>query len=132
MNYWLLKTEPQVYSWADMEKDGRTFWDGVHNFQARNYLRQMKKGDLAFFYHSGDERRIVGIVQIVREAYPDIEDGQWSWVDVQKWSKVRRAVSLEELKKEPTLEGMNLFRQGRLSVVALTEKEWTFVKSLVE
>ena len=130
MAYWLLKTEPDCYSWVQMEKDGETFWDGIHNFQARNYLRQVKKGDFAFFYHTGDERRIMGIVEITREAYPDQEDPQWSWVDVKRVRAVKRAISLDELKNHPGLSGMKLFKQGRLSVVPLTEGEWDLVMGL--
>ncbi len=127
MNHWLLKSEPDCYSWSEMEKDGKTFWDGVHNYQARNNLRSMKKGDLAFFYHSGDERQIMGIVEIVKEAYPDSTDPVWSWVDV-KWVRpLKRPVTLAEMKSHPALAGMNLFRQGRLSVVAVTEKDWEVV-----
>jgi len=131
MNHWLLKTEPDCYSWDEMGKDGKTFWDGIHNYQARNHLRAMKKGDLAFFYHTGDERRILGVVEIVREAYPDAADPVWTWVDVQKVRALKRPVTLEELKAHPALAGMNLLRQGRLSVVAITEKEWELICGLV-
>jgi predicted RNA-binding protein with PUA-like domain len=130
MNHWLLKTEPDCYSWKEMEKDGETFWDGIHNYQARNNLRAMKKGDLAFFYHTGGERRIFGIVEIVKEAYPDQTDPVWSWVDVRRVQELKRPVSLDELKEHPALAGMNLFRQGRLSVVAITEKEWEMILAL--
>lgn len=130
MNHWLLKTEPDCYSWEQMEKDGRTFWDGIHNYQARNNLRAMKEGDLALFYHTGDERRIMGMVKIVKTAYPDAKDPVWSWVDVEKVKAARKTVSLEDLKTYPQLEGMKLFKQGRLSVVPLSEEEWNFVESL--
>lgn len=130
MNYWLLKTEPECYSWEQMEKDGHTFWDGIHNYQARNNLRAMKKGDLAFFYHTGDERRIMGTVEIVKEAYPDQEDPQWTWVDVKKGKALGRPISLEELKVYPGLGEMKLFKQGRLSVVPLTGKEWETILAL--
>lgn len=127
MNHWLLKSEPDCYSWSEMEKDEKTFWDGVHNYQARNNLRSMKKGDLAFFYHSGDERQIMGIVEIVKEAYPDVTDPVWTWVDVKHVRALKRPVTLAEMKSHPALAGMNLFRQGRLSVVAVTEKDWEVV-----
>lgn len=130
MNHWLLKSEPDCYSWSEMEKDGKTFWDGVHNYQARNNLRSMKKGDLAFFYHSGDERQIMGVVEIVKEAYPDATDPVWTWVDVKYLRAFKRPVTLAEMKNHPALAGMNLFRQGRLSVVALTEKEWETVLAI--
>ena len=130
MNHWLLKTEPECYSWSDMERDGKTFWDGIHNFQARNNLRAMKEGDLALFYHTGGEREIVGMVRIVKEAYPDGSDPQWSWVDVEKVKAAKRVVGLDDLKTYPQLKEMKLFKQGRLSVVPLTDLEWEFVEKL--
>lgn len=130
MNHWLLKTEPECYSWSDMERDGKTFWDGIHNFQARNNLRAMREGDLALFYHTGGERKIVGMVKIVKEAYPDASDPQWSWVDVEKVKAVRQVLSLDDLKSYPQLKDMKLFKQGRLSVVPLTREEWDFVEKL--
>lgn len=130
MNHWLLKTEPDCYAWPQMEKDGTTFWDGIHNYQARNFLRTMKKGDLAFFYHTGEERRIMGMVEIVREAYPDQKEPGWSWVDVRKVRALARPVTLDELKQVPELIGMKLFKQGRLSVVLLTDEEWEAILAL--
>lgn len=130
MNFWLLKTEPDCYSWDQMKTDEQTFWDGIHNYQARNNLRAMKPGDLAFFYHSGDERRIMGVVKIIKEAYPDPKDPVWNWVDVCKVRALGRPVTLEELKSHPGLSGMKLFKQGRLSVVPVTEKEWETIVAL--
>lgn len=130
MNHWLLKTEPDCYSWEQMEKDGATFWDGIHNYQARNHLRAMKKGDLAFFYHTGDERRIMGIVEVSKEAYPDAQDPTWTWVDVKKVRAIKRPVSLDELKAHPGLSGMKLFQQGRLSVVPIAEQDWDLIVGL--
>lgn len=130
MKHWLLKSEPDCYAWSEMERDGKTFWDGVHNYQARNNLRSMRKGDLAFFYHSGDERQIMGIVEIVKEAYPDATDPVWTWVDVKMVRGLKRPVTLKEMKAHPALAGMNLFRQGRLSVVAVTEKEWETILAI--
>ncbi len=130
MNHWLLKTEPECYSWSDMERDGKTFWDGIHNFQARNNLRAMKIGDLCLFYHTGGEREIVGMVRIVKEAYPDDSDPQWSWVDVEKVKAAKQVVGLDDLKTYPQLKDMKLFKQGRLSVVPLTDLEWEFVERL--
>ena len=124
MNHWLLKSEPDCYNWFELVKDSTTFWDGVHNYQARNNLRAMKQGDLAFFYHSGDERQIMGIAKIVGEAYPDKNDPAWSWVDIELVKALPRPVTLKELKVHPGLGGMNLFRQSRLSVVAITVQEW--------
>lgn len=130
MKHWLLKSEPDCYAWPEMERDGKTFWDGVHNYQARNNLRSMKKGDLAFFYHSGDERQIMGIVEVVKEAYPDATDPVWTWVDVKYARALKRPVTLKEMKAHPALAGMNLFRQSRLSVVAVTEKDWETILAI--
>jgi predicted RNA-binding protein with PUA-like domain len=129
-SYWLLKTEPDCYAWEQILADGRTFWDGIHNYQARNFLRQMKLGDQAFFYHTGGERCIRGVVEIVREAYPDSEDPTWSWVDVQMKARFFRPVSLEELKSLPELQDMFLFKQGRLSVIPVTAREWALISRL--
>lgn len=130
MHTWLLKSEPDCYSWSDLVRDQKTFWDGVHNYQARNNLRAMKKGDLAFFYHSGDERQIVGIVKIVGEAYPDKKDPAWSWVDIELLKALPRPVTLSELKEHPALVGMNLFRQSRLSVVSIKPEEWQTILAI--
>jgi predicted RNA-binding protein with PUA-like domain len=131
MKYWLLKTEPDCYNWSEMLEDKRTEWDGIHNYQARNYLREMEKGDLAFFYHTGGERRIMGIVEIVKEAYPDPEDSRWSWVDVKKLKAVERTIGLRELKEHPGFSpNMKLFKQGRLSVVPIEKQEWELVLAL--
>ncbi len=126
-SYWLLKTEPDCYAWSQMQKDGHTFWDGVHNYQARNFLRMMKRGDRAFFYHTGDERRIMGIVEIVKEAYPDLNDPVWSWVDVECQEAFQLPIGLDQLKNLPELRTMKLFKQGRLSVVPITGEEWNFI-----
>ena len=131
MNHWLLKSEPECYSWFEFVRDGTTFWDGVHNYQARNNLRAMKKGDLVFFYHSGDERQIMGIAKISKEAYPDKKDPSWSWVDLEIVKALLRPIPLTELKSHPALLGMNLFRQSRLSVVAITTKEWEAILAII-
>ena len=131
MNYWLLKTEPDCYNWSEMLEDKRTEWDGIHNYQARNFMRDMKVGDQAFFYHTGSERRIMGTVEIVKEAYPDPEDPRWSWVDVKMLKELERPVGLKELKGHPALSpDMPLFRQGRLSVVPMPKKAWDLVLGL--
>jgi predicted RNA-binding protein with PUA-like domain len=131
MNYWLLKTEPDCYNWSEMNEDKTTFWDGIHNYQARNFMRDMKTGDQAFFYHTGGERRIMGIVEIIKEAYPDPEDDRWTWVDVKKMSSFKRPVSLKELKEHPALPSeMPLFRQGRLSVVPMPKAAWDLICTL--
>jgi predicted RNA-binding protein with PUA-like domain len=128
MAYWLMKSEPATWSWAQQKAEGRNGaeWDGVRNFQARGNMRKMKKGDLAFFYHSGEERSVVGIVKVVREAYPDSTDptGQWECVDVAALRALPRPVSLAEVKAEPKLKSMVLVRNSRLSVQPVSEMEW--------
>jgi predicted RNA-binding protein with PUA-like domain len=128
MAYWLMKTEPGTWSWEQQKKEGRkgAEWDGVRNFQARNNMRAMKKGDLAFFYHSGEERSIVGIVKVVQEAHPDSTDpsGQWECVDVAAVTDLVKPVTLAEIKATPGLKTMVLVRNSRLSVQPVTEPEW--------
>lgn len=127
MQYWLVKQEPGDYSWSDLEKDGRTAWTGVRNFQARSNLRAMKKGDLAFFYHSGDEKQVVGVATVVKEAYPDptgpaAED--WSAVDVAPVKALKQPVTLAEIKGQKQLQDMKLVRQSRLSVSPVTSAQF--------
>ncbi len=126
MNYWLLKTEPSAYSWKEMEKDKIVKWDGIHNFQALKFMRQMKKGDLAFFYHTGDEKSVVGIVEISREFHPDPKDGsgKFGMVDVKISKSLKNPVSLSSIKKEPKLINLLLIKQPRLSVIPLNKEEW--------
>ena len=128
MAYWLLKSEPHTWSWNQQKKEGRkgTEWDGVRNFQARNNMRAMRRGDLAFFYHSGEEKGVVGIVRVVQEAHPDSTDGtgQWECVDVAAMRDLSRLVTLAEIKAEPSLKSMVLVRNSRLSVQPVTAAEW--------
>ncbi|MBF0270334.1 MAG: EVE domain-containing protein [Alphaproteobacteria bacterium] len=126
MNYWLLKSEPESWSWSDQVKKGVEPWTGVRNHQAAKNLRTMRLGDLALFYHSVTERSIVGIVEIVREAYLDPTDttGKWVCVDVKAAKPLPRPVSLAEIKAEPTLKDIALVRQSRLSVTPLEEMTW--------
>jgi len=128
MAYWLLKSEPHTWSWDQQKKEGRkgTEWDGVRNFQARNHMRAMRRGDLAFFYHSGEEKSVVGIAKVVAEAHPDSTDGtgQWECVDVTAVADLPRAVTLAEIKAEPSLKSMVLVRNSRLSVQPVTAAEW--------
>jgi predicted RNA-binding protein with PUA-like domain len=132
MAYWLLKTEPSSYAWADLVRDGRTAWTGVTNAQAQRNLRAMKAGDRAVVYHSG-EKRAVGIAEVVRVAYPDPKgDGATSCVDVKPVAALPAPVPLEQLKLEPTFEGSALLRQGRLSVVPLAPAEWRDLQALAE
>ena len=126
---WLIKSEPFKYSWDDLVKEGLTLWNGVRNYTARNNLRAMKLGDEAFFYHSNDGLEIVGIVQIIKEAYPDptAEGDTWSVVDVAPLRKLQQPVTLAQMKADKRLANMQLIRQGRLSVSAITEEEWNIV-----
>lgn len=126
MNYWLIKSEPFKYSWEQFEKDGKTFWDGVRNYAARNNLREMKKGEKVFFYHSNEGLQIVGIAEVLNEAYPDptIDDERWVAVDFKPVKALKKPVSLADIKQTPGLENMELIRLGRLSVSRVTEKEY--------
>jgi predicted RNA-binding protein with PUA-like domain len=134
MRYWLLKSEPDAYAWDQLVKDGRTHWDGVRNHQAANNLKAMKRGDRAFFYHSGDVRAIVGIAEIVREAYPDPSDpdGRFVMVDVKPLRAAKAAVSLAAIKAEPRLKSLALVRQGRLSVVPVEADEWKLLCAMAQ
>jgi predicted RNA-binding protein with PUA-like domain len=126
MQYWLVKQEPGDYSWSDLEKDGRTAWTGVRNFQARINLRAMKKGDLAFFYHSGEEKQVVGVAKILKKAYPDATatEGDWVAVDVGPVKALKRAVTLADIKARKQLQEMKLVRQSRLSVSPVTSSQF--------
>ena len=130
--YWLMKSEPDVYPFEQLIKDGRTFWDGVRNYEARNNLRAMKKGDLALFYHSNIGKEVVGIVEIVKEAYPDptAPGEDWSVVDVAPVVAMKKPVSLATIKQDPALQNMALLRRNRLSVVPVTEQEFLHILEL--
>ena len=132
MQYWLVKQEPEAYSWATLQKEGRTAWTGVRNFQARNNLRAMKEKDLVFFYHSVSEKQIVGIARVERTAYPDptAEEGDWVSVDLAPVTPLEQPVSLEALKADPVLEGMRLLRQTRLSVTPLSAEQFRRILKL--
>lgn len=125
-NRWLIKSEPSAWSWDDQVKKGVEAWTGVRNYQASNNLKAMKTGDTCFFYHSVEERRIVGIVEVVREAFPDPTEplSRWVAVDVKTVAAVKTPVTLAAVKAEPRLENIALVRQSRLSVVPLTEEHW--------
>jgi predicted RNA-binding protein with PUA-like domain len=125
-NYWLVKQEPEAYSWSTFLNDGRTAWTGVRNFQARNNLRAMKKGDLVFFYHSVSEKQVVGLARVEQEAYPDptAREGDWSVVDLAPLKTLRKPVSLETIKADGVLKNMPLVRQSRLSVTPLTAAQF--------
>ena len=134
INYWLLKSEPSTWSWEDQVKARVDMWDGVRNYQARNNLMKMKKKDLCFFYHSVSEKLIIGIVEVVKEHYPDPTDktGRFVVTDVRTKRKLKRAVSLEEIKSTPKLSNMALIKQSRLSVMPLTKNEWDTIIKISE
>lgn len=125
-NYWLVKSEPAAYSWATFVKDGRAAWTGVRNFQARNNLRAMKKGDLVAFYHSVTDKQVVGLAKVDKEAYPDAtaKEGDWSCVDLVPIKPLKQPVTLTAIKADKTLSEMALLKQSRLSVTPLTEKQF--------
>lgn len=130
--YWLVKSEPFKYSWDQFVKDGHTFWDGVRNYQARNNLRAMKKGDLVFFYHSNEGMEIVGIAKVAKEAYqdPTTEDTNWVVVDLKPVKKLPKPVTLAQMKADIRLEKLGLIRQGRLSVSPVTVEEWGVIEEM--
>jgi predicted RNA-binding protein with PUA-like domain len=132
MSFWLLKQEPVDYSWATFVKDGRTAWTGVRNFQARNHLRAMKSGDLVLYYHSGEERTVVGLARVVREAYrdPTAEEGEWSAVDLAPVKALATRVDLAAIKGDKTLKEMTLVKQSRLSVMQLNDKQFNRILDL--
>lgn len=132
MARWLMKSEPHVYSWNDLVRDRATDWDGVRNNAARLHLRAMKEGDEAFFYHSGEERAVVGIMKIAGAGKPDGEDGSWVKVPVEPVRALARPVTLTEIKAEPALAGMELVRQSRLSVSPVRDEEWERVLEMSE
>lgn len=122
MNYWLVKSEPEAYAWAQLVADGKTAWTGVRNFQARNNLRAMKKGDRVFFYHSVSDKQVVGLARVAREFYPDATatEGDWSCVDLEPVRPLKHPVPLEAIKTDGVLQTMPLVKQSRLSVTPLS------------
>ena len=129
MKYWLLKSEPNTWSWDDQVKEGASMWDGVRNYQARNNLKKMKKNDLCFFYHSVLEKSVIGIVKVVREFYidPTDETGRFVVVDVIAVKKLKKAVSLNQIKQNKDLQDIALIKQSRLSVMPLKKVEWDLI-----
>jgi len=118
MNYWLMKTEPNAYSWDDLVKDGQTYWDGVRNYAARNFMKEMKVGDLAFIYHSVKERNVVGIAEIIKEHYqdPTTDDDRWVAVDIKPIQQLENPVNLDQVKADERLQDTALVKISRLSV----------------
>jgi predicted RNA-binding protein with PUA-like domain len=132
MNHWLVKSEPETYSWDNLVKDKRTNWNGVRNFQAAANMKAMKKGDRVMFYHSGESRSIVGVAEVVKEYYPDPSDdtGRFGMVDIAAVMPIKRPVTLSEIKAEKKLADFKLVRQGRLSVVPVSEAEWKLLTTM--
>jgi len=126
MNYWLAKSEPFKYSWDDFLKDGSTYWDGVRNFQARNNLKAMKVKDKVFFYHSNEGLQVVGVAEVIKEHYqdPTTDDQRWVVVDLKPVDTLKNPVTLAQIKQESSLKEISLVRQGRLSVMPLSKKEF--------
>jgi len=127
MAHWLMKSEPESYSWNDLVRDGGTEWDGVRNNAARLNLKAMRKGDEAFFYHSMSDKAVVGIMRVTREAQPDPKDPDWVSVRVEPVRSLVRPVNLAEIKTEPKLSKMELIRQSRLSVAPVKDEEWKVI-----
>lgn len=132
MNYWLVKSEPFKYSWEKFNQDGRTFWDGVRNYQARNNMKAMKEGDLVLFYHSNEGKEVVGIARVVKEFYqdPTTDDTNWVVVDLSPVETLKKPVTLEQIKKDPRLENIGLVKQGRLSVMGMKPEEFDRILEL--
>ena len=134
MNYWLVKSEPEAYAWSQLVKDGVTAWTGVRNFAARLHLRAMKSGDRVFFYHSGEEKSVVGLTRVVKDAYPDAtaSEGDWSCVDLASEKALAKPVTLAKIKGDKILKEMVLLRQPRLSVSPLTREQFERLFRLAE
>ena len=132
MNYWLLKSEPSTWSWDDQSKVKKEMWDGVRNYQARNNLMKMKKGDLCFFYHSVNEKKIVGIVEVIKEHYPDPTDktNKFVVVDIKTKKKLKNSVSLKQIKSQKKLSHLALIKQSRLSVMPIDEESWYLINKM--
>jgi predicted RNA-binding protein with PUA-like domain len=128
-HYWLVKQEPTDYSWDVFVREGGTAWTGIRNFQARNHLREMKTGDLALFYHSGDDKQIVGIATVTREAYPDptAKEGDWATVDLKPVQPLKTPITLAQIKEDDLLKGLVFVRQSRLSVSSVTLEQFKLI-----
>ncbi len=132
MRYWLVKQEPEEYSFDDLLHDGKTEWTGVRNYQARNNLRQMKKGDKVLFYHSGSEKAVVGIAEVSCESFPDPTDERWTAIELKPIKKLICPVSLKRIKSEKLLQNIALVRQPRLSVMPLSKEEFEKILELAD
>lgn len=132
MNYWLVKQEPEKYSFDDLLKDGATDWTGVRNFQARNNLRAMKMGDIVLFYHSVSDKAVVGAAQVSKEEFPDPTDEKWIAIEIKPLEKFTKFVTLDQIKAEKSLENIGLIKQSRLSVMPLTRSEYEKILELAK
>ena len=134
MNYWLVKSEPDAYSWERFLKEGKTMWEGVRNYQARNNLKEMKKGDLVLFYHSVSEKRVMGLAKVIKEHYPDptADDDRWVVVDLVPGKALKNPVTLARIKQDERLENVALIKQSRLSVMPLKPQEFDAIVELGE
>lgn len=134
MDYWLMKTEPGNYSWDDLVKDTQTYWDGVRNYQARNHMKNMKVGDLVLYYHSVDQKSVVGVARIVKEYYqdPTTEDDRWVAVDIVPEYPLKKPITLSEIKSEPRLTDMVLVKSMRLSVQPVRKEEFDIIMQMSE
>jgi predicted RNA-binding protein with PUA-like domain len=134
MSFWLIKSEPFVFSFSDLQRDGFSMWDGVRNYGARNFLRAMERDDILLFYHSNEGLEIVGIAKVLHTAYPDptAEKGDWSAIDIVPVKKLNRAVSLKEIKQHPELQDIGLIKQSRLSVMPVTDAQFDIIMQLSE
>lgn len=132
MAYWLVKSEPFKYSWEQFEKDGQTFWDGVRNYAARNFLKEMKKGDEVLFYHSNEGLEVVGVARVVKEYYqdPTTDEDAWVVVDLKPVRRLKKPVTLKQIKGEKRLAEMALLRLSRLSVQPVRDEEWALIMEL--
>jgi predicted RNA-binding protein with PUA-like domain len=132
MAYWLLRSEPDAYSWDDLTRDGATEWNGVRNYTARNFLKEMQPGDRAFFYHSNTEKAAVGVMEITRSWQPDGDDGKWASVAVKPVEKLAKPVTLADIKAEPRLKDLEMLRQSRLSVTPVRDAEWAVLLEMAK
>lgn len=132
MRYWILRSEPDAYSWDDLVRDGATEWNGVRNYTARNFLKEMQPGDRALFYHSNTEKAAVGVMEITRAWQPDGDDGKWASVAVRPVEKLARPVTLAAIKDEPRLKALEMLRQSRLSVTPVRDAEWAVLLEMAK
>jgi len=130
MMYWIVKTEPNAYSWMDLENEGEVVWDGVRNFQARNFLKQMRVGDQVYFYHSGAEKALVGLAEVRKEAFPDAQDEAWVAVVLAPSYRLSSPITLRQIQDNPRLREISLVKQSRLSVHSLDKEAFLLISKL--